>query len=282
MKMACRSCSSSKMSCSRSSSQSRPRDGERLWSPCPAGLPTCRKPRTARKPIWECDHDDCDKMRRARLQAVTGRSPKWLEAWARFRQATVSDDALPRDVVARSNKLLFSIASGAIAAGAREPEMQRPAETAPLKTAPVIGAGRARRRSRGFPERNSRHHAGNRRRQSVRARPSRDPCCAGRPGGGREELGSRGSDVLLAIALGYEIGSRIGIASKLRVTMHPHGTWGTVGAAVAVAKLRHATRGQMAEVINVSSTLGLATSRRTMLEGGTVRNSFAGFSNKSA
>jgi 2-methylcitrate dehydratase PrpD len=36
----------------------------------------------------------------------------------------------------------------------------------------------------------------------------------------------------------------------------------------------------MAEVINVSSTLGLATSRRTMLEGGTVRNSFAGFSNE--
>jgi 2-methylcitrate dehydratase PrpD len=36
----------------------------------------------------------------------------------------------------------------------------------------------------------------------------------------------------------------------------------------------------MAEVINVASTLGLATSRRTMLEGGTVRNSFAGFSNE--
>ena len=36
----------------------------------------------------------------------------------------------------------------------------------------------------------------------------------------------------------------------------------------------------MVEVINVSSTLGLATSRRTMLEGGTVRNSFAGFSNE--
>ena len=95
-----------------------------------------------------------------------------------------------------------------------------------------------------------------------------------------EELGSSGADVLLAIALGYEIGSRIGIASKLRVTMHPHGTWGTVGAAVAVAKLHGADAEQMAEVINVASTLGLATSRRTMLEGGTVRNSFAGFSNE--
>src|SRR6202030_1661799 len=60
-----------------------------------------------------------------------------------------------------------------------------------------------------------------------------------------EELGSSGSDVLLAIALGYEIGSRVGIASKLRVTMHPHGTWGTVGAAVAVARLHGASSKQM-------------------------------------
>jgi 2-methylcitrate dehydratase PrpD len=95
-----------------------------------------------------------------------------------------------------------------------------------------------------------------------------------------EQLGSSGAEVLAAIALGYEIGSRVGIASKLRVTMHPHGTWGTIGAAVAIARLHRASREQMVEVINVSSTLGLATSRRTMLEGGTVRNSFAGFSNE--
>ena len=62
--------------------------------------------------------------------------------------------------------------------------------------------------------------------------------------------------------------------------MHPHGTWGTVGAAVAVAKLNGASPDRMREVINLASTLGLATSRRTMLEGGTVRNSFAGFSNE--
>ena len=54
---------------------------------------------------------------------------------------------------------------------------------------------------------------------------------------------SRRATCLLAIALGYEIGARVGIASKLRVTMHPHGTWGTVGAAVAVAKLDGADAG---------------------------------------
>lgn len=38
-----------------------------------------------------------------------------------------------------------------------------------------------------------------------------------------------GLALLTALVLGYEIGARIGIASRLRVTMHPHGNWGTVG-----------------------------------------------------
>ncbi len=82
------------------------------------------------------------------------------------------------------------------------------------------------------------------------------------------------------MALGYEIGARIGIASKLVVTMHPHGTWGTVGAALAVAKLHKADAADIAATINIASSLGLTTSRKTMLEGATIRNSYAGFSNK--
>ncbi len=88
-----------------------------------------------------------------------------------------------------------------------------------------------------------------------------------------------GRDAIVATVLGYEIGARIGIASKLRVTMHPHGVWGTVGAAVAMAKLGHASPADMAQTINIASSLGLTTSRRTMLEGATVRNTYAGFSN---
>jgi 2-methylcitrate dehydratase PrpD len=206
--------------------------------------------------------------------------PQWLDRWADF-AATV--EQLPADVVARTQQVLFDCI-GAIAAGAQEPEMQR--LTARLcrgsadDGAAVIGAGR-----RALPGMAAflNGTAG-----TMLEIDEGNQFARGHPGihvvpavlAAAEELASTGSDVLLAIALGYEIGSRIGIASKLRVTMHPHGTWGTVGAAVAVARLHHATREQMAEVINVSSTLGLATSRRTMLEGGTVRNSFAGFSNE--
>ena len=93
-----------------------------------------------------------------------------------------------------------------------------------------------------------------------------------------EENRLSGGDFLAALVLGYEIGTRIGMASKIRMSMHPHGTWGTVGAAVAVGKLERYGEAKMKEIINVSSSLSLATSRRTMLEGGTVRNVYAGVS----
>ncbi len=93
-----------------------------------------------------------------------------------------------------------------------------------------------------------------------------------------EEMNLSGRELLTALVLGYEIGARIGIACKIRMSMHPHGTWGTVGAAVAVGKLMGYGEPAMREIINVSSSLGLATSRRTMLEGGLVRNVYAGVS----
>jgi 2-methylcitrate dehydratase PrpD len=88
-----------------------------------------------------------------------------------------------------------------------------------------------------------------------------------------------GPDLITALVVGYEIGTRIGIAAKIRMSMHPHGTWGTVGAATAVGKLLGYDRYHMAQMINLSSSLALATSRKTMLEGATVRNVYSGISN---
>ena len=90
--------------------------------------------------------------------------------------------------------------------------------------------------------------------------------------------GCSGRDFLLAVTLGYEVGTRIALGSVLRSSIHPHGTWGTVAAAVSVAKLAGADASEMGEVINVASPLGLANSDQTMLEGATVRNTFTGFS----
>ena len=112
--------------------------------------------------------------------------------------------------------------------------------------------------------------------------------CRGHPGryvvpailANAETRGSSGKDLILALILGYEVGARIGIACKLRMSMHPHGTWGTVGAAVGVGSLEGCSSKEFEELVNMSSSLGLATSRKTMLEGGTVRNSYTGISNQ--
>lgn len=94
-----------------------------------------------------------------------------------------------------------------------------------------------------------------------------------------EEGHRSGRDLLLALVLGYEIGTRIGIAAKIRMSMHPHGTWGTTGAATAVGKLAGYSAIDFRQIINLSSCLALATSRKTMLEGATVRNVYSGLSN---
>lgn len=97
-----------------------------------------------------------------------------------------------------------------------------------------------------------------------------------------EIKGLSGKAVMEALVLGYEVGARIGIAAALRPDMHPHGTWGTVGAAAAVVKLLGWDAARICETINVASSLTIASSKRTMLEGGTVRNAYAGISNRMA
>ncbi len=93
-----------------------------------------------------------------------------------------------------------------------------------------------------------------------------------------EEQNYSGKDLLTAMVIGYEIAIRIGIACKLRISMHPHGSWGTVGAAVAVGKLLGYGEADMKEIISVSASMTTATNRKTMLEGGTVRNVYSGLS----
>src|SRR5919202_1367451 len=45
-----------------------------------------------------------------------------------------------------------------------------------------------------------------------------------------QERGSSGADLLAAVALGYEISARISRAANVRLSVHPHGTYGVIGA----------------------------------------------------
>jgi 2-methylcitrate dehydratase PrpD len=93
-----------------------------------------------------------------------------------------------------------------------------------------------------------------------------------------QETGASGADLLAAVALGYEVSARISRAAETRLSIHPHGTYGVIGAAVAAARLRGFDATQMLELLNVSATMGMATSRQTLLDGATVRNIFTGHS----
>jgi 2-methylcitrate dehydratase PrpD len=87
-----------------------------------------------------------------------------------------------------------------------------------------------------------------------------------------------GADALLALILGYEVSARINRASQSRLVFHPHGTYGVLGAAVAVAKLKGYDPIRMRQLFNVSATCGVATSRNAIVEGVTVRNIYTGMS----
>lgn len=93
-----------------------------------------------------------------------------------------------------------------------------------------------------------------------------------------QELGATGADLLVAVAVGYEVSSRIHRAADVKLAVHPHGTYGVIGAALAVGKLKGFDTRRMLELINVSATMGMTTSRQTLLDGATVRNIYTGHS----
>jgi 2-methylcitrate dehydratase PrpD len=93
-----------------------------------------------------------------------------------------------------------------------------------------------------------------------------------------EHDGRSGRELLAAFVAGYEVSARIKRASATRLAVHPHGTFGTIGAAVALARLSGYDATAMRAIINVSATLGIAASRRALTTGATVRNVYTGLS----
>lgn len=213
--------------------------------------------------------------------ALLSRPPSpWLLAWSRFAAAP---PPLP-EAVAEHASLVLLDTIGAIAAGAQE------SETGALAARLVAREGAGEVPAIGLAQRLRPGSAAllNGTAGTMLELDEGNQYCRGHPAihvvpallAAGQGVRASGAALLRALALGYDIGARVGIASKLRVTMHPHGTWGTLGAAVAVGALHGADAATVARLINVASSLGLTTSRRTMLEGGTVRNVYAGVSNQ--
>jgi 2-methylcitrate dehydratase PrpD len=92
-----------------------------------------------------------------------------------------------------------------------------------------------------------------------------------------EEQEKSGAELLAAFVSGYEIAARMGIGCRVRESMHPSGTWGTVGAAASVAAMLGMPVDQIEACMNASAPLTLATSWDAAVKGATVRDLYSGY-----
>ena len=91
-----------------------------------------------------------------------------------------------------------------------------------------------------------------------------------------EDAGADGRRLLESIVAGYEVCSRLGSATTPRPNVHSHGTWGTIGSAVATARLARLDAKSVRAVINLAASMSPANTWTTALEGVTIRNAYPG------
>jgi 2-methylcitrate dehydratase PrpD len=91
-----------------------------------------------------------------------------------------------------------------------------------------------------------------------------------------EETGADGRRLLECLVVGYEVTSRLGGATVARANVHSHGTWGTPGAAAAVAKLLGQDAGAIRRIISLAASMSPANSWTPCFEGATIRNLYPG------
>jgi 2-methylcitrate dehydratase PrpD len=178
-------------------------------------------------------------------------------------------DDLPRDVVDHACLVLLDTAA-AICAGAVLPEMQALARWqaeqgggAALQALTLASCGVVHELDEGFAP--ARGHP------AIHTLPAAVAEAAARKASGK--------DLLTAIVAGYEVAARVGAAVKLRPGMHPHGTWGGLGAAAAVAHLRGCDAQTMTAALELAACMPIATSYQAVRDGSPVRHAWAGLAN---
>jgi 2-methylcitrate dehydratase PrpD len=91
-----------------------------------------------------------------------------------------------------------------------------------------------------------------------------------------EETGAGGQRLIEGLIAGYEVTSRLGGATTQRDNVHSHGTWGTIGAAVAVARVLGLGAAEVRAAINLAASMSPANTWTPCMEGATIRNVYAG------
>jgi len=95
-----------------------------------------------------------------------------------------------------------------------------------------------------------------------------------------EVLALDGRSLLDAVVLAYEAAGRLWRATRARLAVHPHGTYGPLAAALALCRLRGESPAAVSRAMNAAMTLGIAASRRALSDGATIRNIYSGHSGR--
>ncbi len=95
--------------------------------------------------------------------------------------------------------------------------------------------------------------------------------CEGRRTSGRE--------LLAGLVGGYETAVRVSRASSLRKGLHPTGTWGTIGAALAVGRVRGRRADELCQIANLAASYAISPYVKNSFVGRNVASTFAGVAN---
>ena len=87
-----------------------------------------------------------------------------------------------------------------------------------------------------------------------------------------EDYKRSGAELVAALVAGYEVAVRVGQATHLRNPVHPFGTHATIGTAAAAARLLNLGEDQIAEALELSAGLCIASSQTAANAGASVRN----------
>ena len=210
------------------------------------------------------------------VDELTGLVEQAVAAAAALRAAD-----LPHDVLDHVG-LVVADTVGVIAAGARSPEISA------LVGDPILGlgdAGAARTLASGAPRGDPatvawvNGTAGTFLELDEGFRPTGHPAVHVVPAAlaTAEAVHATGADLAAAVAAGYEVAARMFESFRLPTPMHPHGHFGALGAATAVAMLQGL---DPIEVVRVAATQPLLTGWSACYEGATARNTWSGHANR--
>ena len=94
-----------------------------------------------------------------------------------------------------------------------------------------------------------------------------------------ESIGQSGINLLVALIGGYETACRVSRASSIRRGLHPTGTWGVVGAALAIGMLHRRRPEALFEIANIAASYAFSPYVKNSFVGQNVACTFAGLTN---